>query len=240
MSRNAAMSQSFTQDHPRLREIRGNKKKYREQFNISIKAQTDAQKTYLSNIFNSDQCISIGCAGTGKTYIATAAACQMLHNNRISRIVLTRPNVTASKSIGFFPGTLQEKMAPWTVPFTDTMVKLLGKGVVDTGMKNGAIEIIPFETMRGRTFDDSFVIVDEAQNCTLNELKMLVTRMGRDSKLIINGDTSQTDIGNSGLSKLIDIAERNGIDIPVVCFTGDDVVRSGICGEWVRAFDREG
>jgi phosphate starvation-inducible PhoH-like protein len=162
----------------------------------------------------------------------------MYQKGRINKIILTRPNIPSSRSLGAFKGTLEEKMAPWTAPVVDVLRKSLG-GAYDTGVKNGAIIVIPFETMRGSSFNDAFVILDEAQNTTPDEIKMFVTRVGENCRVVINGDIKQSDVKHtSGLSVLIKMADRYDLPVPVVEFTLDDVVRSPECKMWIEAFDK--
>lgn len=205
-----------------------------------LTGKTPKQKLYLNLLRESSQVIAIGCAGTGKTFIPTAYAADQLKNKKITKIVLTRPNEAAGRSLGFFPGTLMEKMAPWSVPFVEVLKSRMGHGAFECALKNEQIEIVPFETMRGRTFSDAFVIVDEAQNCSIAQLKMLVTRIGENSQLVINGDIKQTDIKGSGLARLIAISKQASIDVPLVEFTSEDIVRSDIVKNWIIAFDKFG
>jgi len=167
----------------------------------------------------------------------------MLMDKDVSKIVITRPNVPISTSLGFFPGTLEEKVGPWIIPIMSTLEAYLGKGVIESQVKNGNIEAVPFETIRGRSFEDTFVILDEAQNTTLEEMKAFVTRLGEHSTCAITGDLTQSDIGSvNGLShllKLIDKSEALKRYVGVIEFTSDDIVRSGICQLFVEAFEAE-
>jgi phosphate starvation-inducible PhoH-like protein len=203
-----------------------------------LEGLTPRQCDYLVALQSSNQTFAIGPAGTGKTYLPAAWAADRLREKKVRRVILTRPNVPAGPSLGFFPGELEEKMAPWVVPFVETMASRMGRGFLDLCMKDGKIEVVPFETMRGRSFDDAIVIVDEAQNLTPDEMFMVVTRVGERSRLIVTGDLRQTDIkGNSGLAKAIDHIEAGRVKASVIRFTVDDIVRSGICADWVRAWD---
>lgn len=178
---------------------------------------------------------------TGKTYCVATFAANEYHLKNIDKVVITRPHVSVGKEIGFLPGTLEEKCAPWALPVIDVLEKHLGKGTVETGLKNGNIEIAPLALMRGRSFENSFVIVDEAQNITLPELKMLVTRIGEGSTLVLNGDVQQSDLKESdGLSKLVHLTKKHMLPIPVVEFGVDDIVRSDICRTWIKLFLEEG
>jgi phosphate starvation-inducible PhoH-like protein len=178
---------------------------------------------------------------TGKTYVVATEAASLYHTKAISRIIITRPHVAVGKDVGFLPGTLEEKCAPWSLPVIDVLERHLSKGVVETGLKNGNIETAPLALMRGRSFDNAFVIVDEAQNITLQELKMVLTRIGEGSKLVLNGDIQQSDLKEGdGLTKIIHLIKKHCLDIPIVEFTLDDIVRSGITKEWVKVFTKEG
>jgi phosphate starvation-inducible PhoH-like protein len=203
-----------------------------------LQAQNDKQREYIRAIIESPQVIVVGSSGTGKTYIASKMAVQMFSKGEFKKIILTKPNVSCSKSIGFFPGTLEEKISPWVVPFTDIFQQDFGASQFEYLLKKKIIDIIPFEVMRGRTFDDAFVIVDEAQNTSIVEIKMLLTRIGKRSKIILNGDIRQSDIREtSGLSYAIELANKYGIPVPVIEFTVNDIVRSDICALWVKAFE---
>lgn len=211
-----------------------------EKKDIVIVPMNDHQKEYINALRTSPQTIVLGPAGTGKTYIAASFAASLYNTKRISKIILTRPNVSSGRSLGFFPGTLEEKMAPWCVPVMEILVKHLGSGVVETGLKNGNIEIAPFETMRGRSFEDAFVLLDEAQNTTYHEMKMFLTRTGENCRVVIDGDIQQSDLkSTSGLASIIDIARKNEMKLPVIEFTVDDIVRSDICRDWIIAFLKE-
>lgn len=156
----------------------------------------------------------------------------------MKNIILTRPNVPCGRSLGFFPGTLENKFAPWAVPITDTIRDRLGAAVFDIALKNGNIEVVPFEVMRGRSWRDSFVILDEAQNASAIEIKMFLTRIGEDCITVVNGDVSQCDLEKqSGLRVALNLIRDKGLPIPIVEFSVDDIVRSGMCALWVRAFE---
>ena len=206
-----------------------------------LEAKTEAQKAYINALKTSDQTIVLGPTGTGKTFVAASYAALALLDGEIDKIVITRPHVSVGKDIGHLPGTLLEKTAPWALPTLDVLDKWMGKGAVDTGLKNGKIEIAPLALMRGRSFEDSFIIVDEAQNITVPEIKMLVTRVGQGSKLVLNGDVQQSDLRSAnGLAKLIELSRKHDVGVPVVEFTVDDIVRSDICKKWIVVFMDEG
>lgn len=178
---------------------------------------------------------------TGKTFCVATFAANQYHLKRVNKIVITRPHVAVGKDIGYLPGTLEEKCAPWALPVVDVLERHLSKGVVETALKNGNIEVAPLALMRGRSFENAFVIVDEAQNITLPELKMLVTRIGEGSKLVLNGDVQQSDLKEAdGLTKIVHYTKKYMLPIPIIEFTIDDVVRSDICKQWIKVFTEEG
>jgi len=208
---------------------------------IHLLPRNENQEEYLNALKDSDQVIVFGPAGTGKTYCVATFAANQYHLKNINKIVITRPHVAVGKDIGYLPGTLEEKCAPWALPVIDVLEKHLTKGVVETGLKNENIEVAPLALMRGRSFENTFVIVDEAQNITLPELKMLVTRIGEGSKLVLNGDIQQSDLKEAdGLSKITHYAKKHMLPIPIIEFTIDDVVRSDICKQWIQVFTEEG
>lgn len=207
---------------------------------IHLVPRNDNQKAYLEALKTSDQVIVFGPAGTGKTYCVATFAANQYHLKNINKIVITRPHVAVGKELGFLKGDLHEKTLPWALPVIDVLEKHLSKGVVETALKNGNIEIAPLALMRGRSFEDTFVIVDESQNITLPELKMLVTRIGEGSKLVLNGDIQQSDLKEAdGLTKLVHYTNKYLLPIPIIEFTIDDVVRSDICKQWIKVFTEE-
>lgn len=196
------------------------------------------QRLYISHLREYDQVIVCGFSGTGKTYLAATMAANMYAQKKIDKIILTRPNVAVGKDLGYFKGTLEEKFQPWALPILDVLIEQLGKGTVETGIKNGNIEMAPLSTMRGRSFHDAFIILDEAQNTTVSEIKMFLTRIGKNCKVVINGDIRQSDINQqSGLSKIIHLVKKYNMSVPVVEFGIEDIVRSDICKEWILAFE---
>jgi phosphate starvation-inducible PhoH-like protein len=213
--------------------------RFDEERNLSpIQPLTDRQAQYLDALAVHKQVIVLGPAGTGKTYIAGTRAADQLRQRRIAKVIITRPNVPSGRSLGFFPGSLEEKIAPWVAPLTETMKERMGTAAFEIALKTGDIEVVPFEVMRGRTFKNCLVILDEAQNTTVSEIKMFLTRIGDDCQVIINGDVSQTDLREtSGLRTIIHLVKSRMMPIPIVEFTLDDIVRSGVCAEWVRAFE---
>lgn len=207
---------------------------------ITLQTKNRNQAEYVRAIYSSPQTVVLGPAGTGKTYIAATIAAKLYEEKEIDKIILTRPNVPSGRSLGFFPGTLEEKMAPWLGPVISVLNKHLGANVVDLAIKKGNIEVVPFETMRGRSFENTFVILDEAQNTSPEEMKMFLTRIGEDSKVIINGDVSQSDLkATSGLSHMIHMVNKYKIPVPIVEFGVDDIVRSELCKTWIKAYIKE-
>jgi phosphate starvation-inducible PhoH-like protein len=208
---------------------------------IELVPRNDNQALYIKALEDSDQVIVFGPSGTGKTYVVSTFAANLYHLKEIDKIVITRPHIAVGKEIGFLPGTLEEKAAPWALPVLDVLEKKLGKGVVETALKAGNIEVAPLALMRGRSFEDAFIICDESQNITFHELKMLLTRVGDGSKLVLNGDIMQSDLKEAdGLTKVIHIVKKYMLPVPIVEFGVDDIVRSDMTKLWVQTFIKEG
>lgn len=207
---------------------------------VLLKAYNDNQREYLKALGAEQQIIVTGFSGTGKTFMAATHAANLYLAKKIGKIVVTRPNVSVGNELGFFPGDINEKFAPWAAPVMDVLTKHLGAGTVESGIKHKNIEMAPLSTMRGRSFDNAFVILDEAQNTTIGEMKMFLTRIGKNTKVVINGDILQSDINcTSGLAKIISMAKKYGMNIPIIEFGVDDIVRSDICKQWIVAFNEE-
>lgn len=200
-----------------------------------VKPLNYIQETYLNAIKTNDIIFGIGSAGTGKTYIAASWAASELFHRRTQKIILTRPNVETGRGLGFLPGTLEEKYEPYLDPFHDVFERTLGKGFYEYALKSKTIEPRPLGFMRGSTFDNSIVLVDEAQNATCSELKMLLSRIGRGTKMIISGDDDQSDIPDSGLQDAVNRLEGIG-GIEVVRFLDSDIVRSRMCKQIILAY----
>jgi len=193
------------------------------------------QGEYLDAIRHNDIVFGIGSAGTGKTFIAASYAASELFHRKVQKIILTRPNIETGRGLGFLPGSIDEKYAPYLLPFDAIFSKALGKGFYEYALKNKDIEPTPLGFLRGSTFENCIVLVDEAQNCTKEELKMLLSRIGRNCKMIISGDTEQADIEYSGLSDAVDRLE--GIPgIEIVEFLDEDIVRSKMCKQIIMAY----
>jgi phosphate starvation-inducible PhoH-like protein len=193
------------------------------------------QADYLDAIESNDVIFGIGSAGTGKTFIAANYAARELYYKRISKVILTRPNIETGRGLGFLPGTLEEKYAPYLLPFDAIFTRALGKGFYEYCLKAKDIDPTPLGFLRGTTFDDCVVLVDEAQNCTREEMKMLLSRIGKNCKMIFSGDTEQSDIPNSGLEDAVNRLEGIG-GIEVIEFLDEDIVRSKMCKQIIMAY----
>jgi phosphate starvation-inducible protein PhoH and related proteins len=205
----------------------------------SIRPKTAGQKEYVESIDKNTIVFGIGPAGTGKTYLAMAKAVQALQRKEVSRIILTRPAVEAGERLGFLPGTLSEKIDPYLRPLFDALHEMLDPDAVPRMIATGTIEVAPLAYMRGRTLNDSFIILDEAQNTTAEQMKMFLTRLGFNSKMVITGDITQVDLqgGVSGLR----VASRvlaNVDDVHFSQMSSSDVIRHPLVGKIVDAYDR--
>jgi phosphate starvation-inducible PhoH-like protein len=207
-----------------------------------IKPKTDGQKRYIESINAHDLTFCIGPAGTGKTYLAVAAAASMLKHGQAKRIVLARPAVEAGERLGFLPGDLQAKVNPYLRPLFDALHDMMEFEQVKRFMVNDVIEVIPLAFMRGRTLNDSVIILDEAQNTTASQMLMFLTRLGHDSKMIVTGDTSQVDLPENVMSGLIDATDKlRGIKgIGIVELERSDIVRHRLVQNIVNAYERGG
>lgn len=213
---------------------------YHQKVNTTpLEAKTENQRRYINAIKNFTLTIATGPAGTGKTYICASLAAQALKEGTIDKIIITRPAVEAGESLGFLPGELEEKFDPYLQPFREVLEERLGKTHVEYLLKNGRIDASPLAYMRGRTFKNAFVILDEAQNTTPVQMKMFLTRIGHDCTVVVNGDMAQHDLrGMSGLEDAV----RRVTHIPAVkhiAFDRSDIVRSGLVQEIVAAYDMD-
>jgi phosphate starvation-inducible protein PhoH and related proteins len=197
------------------------------------------QRKYIEAIEQNDMVFGVGPAGTGKTYLAVAMAVAAMNAKKVSRIVLVRPAVEAGERLGFLPGTLQEKVDPYLRPLYDALYDLLDPEKVDKMLEKNVIEVAPLAFMRGRTLNDAFIIMDEAQNTTVEQMKMFLTRMGNNSKAVITGDITQIDLPNPRKSGLVDaINVLDGVEGISFChFADGDVVRHALVQRIVRAYD---
>lgn len=206
----------------------------------AIRPYTNGQKGYIQAIRDNDITFGIGPAGTGKTYLAVAQAVAYLKSAKISRIILVRPVVEAGERLGYLPGDMNEKVAPYLRPLYDAFYELLPAERFDRYFEKGVIELAPLAYMRGRTLDDSFIILDEAQNTTPEQMKMFLTRLGFNSKAIITGDVTQIDLPDtkrSGLLEAIKVLKNVG-DIGILHFTEKDVVRHRLVQAIIKAYER--
>ena len=202
-----------------------------------LQARNPAQSQYISAIKAHKLTFGIGPAGTGKSYCAGAIAAEELEARRIEKIVISRPAVEAGENMGFLPGDLHEKFDPYFDAFRDCLNERLSRGVVDCGLKNGRIVVSPLAYLRGKTFNNAFVILDEAQNCTSGQLKMFLTRIGENCRVVVNGDIRQSDIGHrSGLKDAVDRLASLG-SVYVHQFERDDIVRSGLVKDIIERYE---
>ena len=205
-----------------------------------IKTKTVGQKMYVNAIKKNTIVIGTGPAGTGKTFLAVAMAVKALREKQVSRIILTRPAIEAGEKLGFLPGDLQSKIDPYLRPLYDALYEMMGAENYQRQVEKGVIEIAPLAYMRGRTLDDSFIILDEAQNCTPEQMKMFLTRLGFNSKAVVTGDLTQTDLPSgqkSGLAAAVKILSDID-DIAIHAFTERDVVRHKLVMQIIQAYEK--
>jgi phosphate starvation-inducible PhoH-like protein len=207
---------------------------------LLLTPKTDAQRTYIEALKKNDIVIGVGPAGTGKTYLAMGMAVAALLNREVSRIVLTRPAVEAGEHLGFLPGDLYAKVNPFVRPLYDALYDMMEVEQANRMVERGEIEIVPLAYMRGRTLNDAFIILDEAQNTTAEQMKMFLTRMGFRSKVVVTGDVTQVDLPTDRPSGLIEVQSiLTGIPgITFVYFTDQDVVRHPLLQDIIRAYER--
>ena len=205
----------------------------------AIKVKTLGQKEYVAKIKNKDIVFGVGPAGSGKTFLAVVVAVMALKNNEVKKIILTRPAVEAGENLGFLPGDLQEKVDPYLRPLYDALIEMLGLDTMQKFIERGNIEIAPLAFMRGRTLNDAFVILDEAQNATREQMKMFLTRLGFGSKMVVTGDITQIDLPKgkaSGLIEAIQILDKVD-DIGIVMLREVDIVRHQLVQKVVKAYE---
>ncbi len=205
-----------------------------------VKAKTLGQKKYLDAINSNTVTIAVGPAGTGKTYLAVAMAVKAFRAKQINRIILTRPAVEAGENLGFLPGDLQQKVDPYLRPLYDALFDMLGAENFKRYQERGDIEVAPLAYMRGRTLDDSFIILDEAQNTTVEQMKMFLTRLGYNSKIVVTGDITQIDLPDGRRSGLIDSVQvlKNIDDISIIKLSAKDVVRHKLVQSIINAYEK--
>ena len=205
-----------------------------------VKAKTIGQKKYIDCIKNNTIVFGVGPAGTGKTYLAVAMAVKAFKAHEINRIILTRPAVEAGEKLGFLPGDLQNKVDPYLRPLYDALFDMMGAESYQRNLEKNIIEVAPLAYMRGRTLDDSFIILDEAQNTTPEQMKMFLTRLGFNSKMVITGDITQIDLPDNKRSGLVEAVKilKNIDDIAITRFSEKDVVRHKLVQDIVRAYEK--
>lgn len=206
----------------------------------SIGPKTKGQREYFEAIKKYDIVFGIGPAGTGKTYLAMACAVEALKNQQVRRIILTRPAIEAGESLGYLPGDMYEKISPYLRPLYDALYDMMDAPAIEKYLEIGIIEVAPLAYMRGRTLNDAFIILDEAQNATYEQMKMFLTRLGFDSKAVITGDITQSDLPGgkpAGLLCATQIAE-NIKDIKIIYLSGKDVVRHELVQKIIEAYEK--
>ena len=206
---------------------------------VPIEAKTENQKDYIIDLVENDVIFCIGPSGSGKSFIAAGIAANKIFKNEIDQIIVTRPLVCAGKDIGSLPGELDDKIKPYLLPMEENLKYFLGRDYYGKLFNDRRIRYEPLELMRGATFNDSYMILDEAQNCTIEQIKMFITRMGKESKVMINGDIRQTDIRNfSGLMNCVDrLEDVEGVAISRLY--NEDIQRNGIIGRVLEALEEE-
>ncbi|MAF25017.1 phosphate starvation-inducible protein PhoH [bacterium] len=202
-----------------------------------LKPKTENQFDYIRTIVESDVTLCYGPPGTGKTAVAVGIACEHLLSNRVKKIIITRPVIESGRGLGFLPGTFDEKIHPYLIPVLEEMNSRLGENKIKDFKAKGLIEVCPLEYMRGRNFHNSFMILDEAQNCTMEQIKMFMTRIGFDSKAVINGDIDQTDLPPHLRGALQECVNKlDGVErVGVVALTEKDIIRNKIISKILGA-----
>ena len=212
----------------------------RELYRFNVIPKNEKQDILIRSIKAYPITVTIGCAGTGKTYCSAGTVAQLFIKGGYKKIVLTRANVPTGKSLGHFPGNIKEKMTPWLLPMLEVLRKAFGSGKYEYLLNKEQIEIQPIETIRGRSYENALILVDEAQNLSMDELKAITTRIGENSKLVLMGDPAQSDVNNGkDLVEFCYKVRKFGIDMPVIEFGVNDIVRSDIVAELVRMFIEE-
>ncbi len=226
-------------EHAELDTLGSNSERYTEQLPRRARPRTDGQRSYVKAIFDNEITFGIGPAGTGKTHLAVAMAVQFLKEKKVKRIIITRPAVEAGEKLGFLPGDVQAKIDPYLRPLYDALYDLLDTKRIEEHLDKGIVEVAPLAFMRGRTLNDAFIILDEAQNTTPEQMKMFLTRMGFNSRVVVTGDLTQTDLPSNAKSGLTVAANilKNIEGIAFIAFTEADVVRHPLVAHIVKAYE---
>lgn len=205
---------------------------------LALHGQTERQIEHIRTLKHHDQTIVIGPAGTGKTYISVAYGAEQLLAGKVEKIIITRPAVPAGERHGFLPGRLEQKLAPWARPVIEVLNERLGKANVVKLMKEGQIRVETFEHLRGLTFQEAYMILDEAQNTTVSQIQMFLTRIGENSRVVLSGDVRQCDLlnGDSGLAYVVDLVKERNLPVPIIEYQVEDIVRDGRVKMWIEAF----
>jgi len=203
---------------------------------VHIQPKTVTQDRLLRAIEYNQLVVTIGPAGVGKTYCAVNAAINLLVQGKTKKLVLVRANIPTGKTLGSFPGDIYDKLGPWLAPMTSEIKKRLGSGDYDAKRHAGQIEFHPLETIRGASFEDTVILVDESQNLTYEEVKAITTRIGEGSKMILMGDPMQRDTRESGLVQFKKVIQKYKLEVPIIEFTTDDIVRSDLVAQLVKAY----
>jgi len=212
----------------------------RKELKFNILPKNKKQDLLITAIKTHPITVTIGCAGTGKTYCSAGTVATLFLKGRYKKIVLTRANVPTGKSLGSFPGDIKEKMTPWLLPMLEVLKKAFGPGKFAYMIEKEQIEIQPIETIRGRSYEDALILVDESQNLNMDEIKAITTRIGENSKLVLMGDPAQSDVKKGeDLLRFCSLVEKAGIEVPVVEFGVNDIVRSDIVASLVKMYIKE-
>lgn len=205
---------------------------------LALHGQTERQIEHIRTLKHHDQTIVIGPAGTGKTYVSVAYGAEQLLAGKVEKIIVTRPAVPAGERHGFLPGRLEQKLAPWARPVIEVLNERLGKANVVKLMKEGQIRVETFEHLRGLTFQKAYMILDEAQNTTVSQIQMFLTRIGENSRVVLSGDVRQCDLlnGDSGLAYVVDLVKERNLPVPIIEYQVEDIVRDGRVKMWIEAF----
>lgn len=207
--------------------------------NFHVQPLNQKQDQFLRHMRSDVLTVAVGSAGTGKTYCAASMAASLLASGHVLQIVLTRPNLSTGRSLGYFPGTVEEKLSCWLAPLMSVLKARFGETKFQYLIRNEKIVLQPLETIRGRSFEDAFIIVDEAQNLTVEEFRALCTRVGEGSRIVFLGDPTQRDLAVSGLDWFVNLCRNHDISCGVVEFTSDDIVRSELVKQLVKAMEKE-